>query len=72
MARYADRLIVMNGGKKLYDGDCREVFSHYKELENIGLAAPQVTYLMSETGKTVMTVDEAVEICKQGLNEVRQ
>ena len=62
VAKYAERLVVMSGGKKLYDGACREVFSHYKELEGIGLAAPQVTYLMAESGRTVMTVDEAVEL----------
>lgn len=62
VARYADRLVVMNGGKKLYDGGCREVFSHYKELEEIGLAAPQVTYLMSGAEETVMTVEEAVRL----------
>ncbi len=62
VAKYADRLVVMNQGKKLYDGEARAVFRHYKELEEIGLAAPQVTYLMAETGKTVTTVDEAVEI----------
>ena len=62
VARYADRLVVMSQGKKLYDGNCRDVFSHYEELEAIGLAAPQVTYLMAETGMTVTTVDEAVEI----------
>ncbi|MEE0862661.1 MAG: energy-coupling factor transporter ATPase [Lachnospiraceae bacterium] len=62
VAKYAERLVVMSGGKKIYDGACREVFSHYKELEEIGLAAPQVTYLMSESGKTVMTVAEAVEL----------
>lgn len=62
VARYADRLVVMNGGKKLYDGPCREVFSHCRKLEEIGLAAPQVTYLMEESGETVMTVSEAVQI----------
>ena len=62
VAKYTDRLVVMNKGKKLFDGESREVFSYYKELEEIGLAAPQVTYLMAETGKTVTTVDEAVEI----------
>lgn len=62
VAKYAERLVVMSGGKKLYDGSCREVFSHYKELEDIGLAAPQVTYLMADSGKTVMTVEEAVEL----------
>lgn len=64
VAKYAERLVVMSGGNKLYDGECREVFSHYKELEEIGLAAPQVTYLMAESGKTVMTVDEAVDILR--------
>lgn len=64
VAKYAERLVVMSGGKKLYDGECREVFSHYKELEEIGLAAPQVTYLMAESGKTVMTIDEAVDILR--------
>ncbi len=62
VARYADRLVVMSQGKKLYDGGVRQVFSHYRELEEIGLAAPQVTYLMADTGLTVTTVDEAVEI----------
>ena len=62
VAKYSERLVVMSGGKKLYDGSCREVFSHYKELEDIGLAAPQVTYLMADSGKTVMTVDEAADL----------
>lgn len=36
----------MNGGTVAYDGTPEEVFSHYKELERIGLQAPQVTYVM--------------------------
>ena len=31
--------------KTMLDGNPREVFKYYKELERIGLAAPQVTYL---------------------------
>lgn len=46
IARYADRLMVMNHGEKAFDGPPREVFEHYKELEAIGLAAPQVTYIV--------------------------
>ncbi len=46
VAKYVDRIIVMNHGEAAFDGTVREVFSHYKELEAIGLAAPQVTYLM--------------------------
>ena len=46
VAKYVDRLIVMNHGSVAYDGTPKEIFAHYKELEEIGLAAPQVTYLM--------------------------
>ncbi|MCD8224157.1 MAG: energy-coupling factor transporter ATPase [Clostridiales bacterium] len=46
VARYADRLIVMNHGEKLFDAPPREVFRHYKELEAVGLAAPQITYIV--------------------------
>ncbi len=66
VARYVERLVVMSRGQKKYDGTPREVFSHYKELEKIGLAAPQMTYIMhalAERGLnvdvTAMTVEEA-------------
>lgn len=46
MARYVNRLIVMGNGTIAYDGGAAEVFSHYRELEQLGLKAPQVTYVM--------------------------
>ena len=48
IANYVDRIIVMNPGEKMLDGTPKEVFSHYKELEKVGLAAPQVTYVMHD------------------------
>ena len=51
VARYVDRIIVMNKGKVRFDGPPREVFQHYKELESIGLAAPQVTYIVKDLEK---------------------
>ncbi|MGN1084161.1 MAG: energy-coupling factor transporter ATPase, partial [Lachnospiraceae bacterium] len=45
VAKYASRLIVMNGGRVFCDGTPKEVFESYQDLEKIGLAAPQVTYL---------------------------
>lgn len=48
VAKYVDRIIVMNQGEVMYDNIPKEVFHHYKELEEVGLAAPQVTYLMHE------------------------
>ncbi len=48
VAKYVKRIIVMNQGRVMYDDVPKEVFKNYKELEAIGLAAPQVTYLMHE------------------------
>lgn len=71
VAKYVDRIIVMNSGVVMYDDVPKEVFKHYKELEEIGLAAPQVTYIMhalKEKGYQVSidatTIEEAAEsIC---------
>ena len=48
VANYVERIIVMNKGSVAYDDVPRNVFRHYMELEQIGLAAPQVTYVMQE------------------------
>ena len=68
VAEYADRIIVMNDAKILMDGSPKEVFAHYKELEAVGLSAPQMVYIMQylrECGLPVrtdiLTVDEAAE-----------
>ena len=68
IAKYVDRIIVMNRGEKFLDGTPREVFAHYQELEEVGLAAPQVTYIMHDlrqnglqVGNDVTTVEEAAD-----------
>ncbi|MDE7332732.1 MAG: energy-coupling factor transporter ATPase [Lachnospiraceae bacterium] len=57
VAKYVDRIIVMNKGQVRFDDKPREVFRHYKELEEIGLAAPQVTYIMQTLKKNGLDVD---------------
>ena len=57
VARYVDRIIVMNKGQVRFDGVPREVLRHYRELEEIGLAAPQVTYLMHDLAAAGWEVD---------------
>ena len=66
VAAYVNRLIVMNQGKVLYDAAPKEVFRHGDQLEEIGLAAPQVTYITNElkkngidAGEDITTVEEA-------------
>lgn len=46
IAKYVERLIVMNHGEAVFDDEPKKVFFHYKELETMGLAAPQITYIM--------------------------
>ena len=73
VAKYVKRIIVMNQGKVMYDDIPKEVFKHYKELESIGLAAPQVTYLMQELrakGLQVNTEVTTVEEAKAALLKV--
>ena len=76
IAKYVDRIVVMNKGNKMFDGEPKEVFAHYKELEKVGLAAPQVTYMMhalKERGFAVdtdaTTIDEAVETISKALDD---
>ena len=57
VARYVDRIIVMNHGEVRFDGTPKEVFRHYEELEEIGLAAPQMTYVMQMLKKMGADVD---------------
>lgn len=60
IARYADRLIVMNHGELLFDAPPREVFKHYRELEKIGLAAPQITYIVHHLKEHGVPIDEDI------------
>ena len=60
IARYADRLLVMNHGVKVFDGTPREVFKHYKELETMGLAAPQITYIVQDLRKHGVDIDDEI------------
>ena len=72
VAEYVDRILVMNAGTIMLDGTPQEVFSHVEELESVGLAAPQMTYIMrclADCGLPVktdaLTVEEAAaEILK--------
>lgn len=60
VARYADRLIVMNHGQKVFDGAPKEVFCHYRELETMGLAAPQITYLVHDLKAQGIDIDDDI------------
>ena len=76
VAKYVDRIIVINDGKAVFDDTPKKVFRHYKELEAMGLAAPQVTYVvkaLEEKGwdidTAVTTVEEAKEAILQAIEK---
>lgn len=68
VARYVDRILVMNDGELLYDDSPKEVFAHSEELERIGLAVPEVTKVMNllrqkgfDADTSAITIDEGFE-----------
>ena len=68
VAKYVDRIIVMNRGSVLFDDVPKNVFEHYLELEKVGLSAPQVTYIMHDLRKrglevpvNITTIEEATD-----------
>ena len=78
VAKYVERIIVMNGGSVMQDDEPRRVFAHYEELERIGLAAPQVTYIMQELKKRgvpvrtdAITIEEARDEILRALGQQR-
>ncbi len=77
VAEYVDRIIVMNRGRVMYDDVPKEVFRHGKELEEVGLAPPQVTYILQELRRRGLqvdtdatTVEEAADVVMRALQYV--
>lgn len=71
VAKYADRIIVMNGGEKTYDDIPGNIFKEYKKLEEIGLAAPEITYIIKEMNKTGMNIPEDINTIHEALAYIK-
>lgn len=70
IAKYVDRIIVMNKGSVMYDDAPKKVFWHYQELEAMGLAAPQAAYVvkrLADKGWDIDTTATTVEEAKQAI-----
>lgn len=70
VANYVSRIIVLDRGKILYDDVPRNVFSHVKELEEVGLAAPQVTYIMKALREDGWDVDPGATTMAEARDEI--
>lgn len=70
IAKFVDKIMVLSKGKlALYDTP-ENVFSQAEMLEDIGLAVPQVTYLMRELKKTDPLVNQNVYTLEQAQEEI--
>ncbi len=70
VAKYVDRIIVMNHGKVAFDDVPKGVFRHKDELEAMGLAAPQITYIvhaLHEKGFPISEDITTLEEAKQAI-----
>ncbi len=70
VANYVDRIVVMNKGRVMYDDVPSEVFKNYKELEAVGLAAPQVTYIMHALNDAGLKVNCEVTTINEAADEI--
>lgn len=70
VAEYVDRIIVLSEGRVSHDGTPREVFSHYRELEEMGLAAPQMTYILHELKERGLEVDTEATTIEEAADTV--
>lgn len=70
VAKYVDRLIVMDHGQVKFDDVPSTVFMHYKELEEIGLAAPQVTYIMEKLKAAGVPVDTSATTVEEAKEQI--
>ena len=70
VAKYVERLIVVNRGQIAFDDTPREVFSHYQELEAMGLAAPQLTYIMHALKQKGLKVDPNATTVEEARDDI--
>lgn len=70
IAKYVDRILVMNHGEKVFDDTPKEVFKHYRELEAIGLAAPQITYVVHTLRDHGVPIDNNITTVEEARDEI--
>jgi len=70
VAKYVDRILVMRKGSLAMDEETSKVFSRYKELEEMHLAAPQVTYVMNALKDRGFPVNTDVNTVTEARDEI--
>lgn len=68
VAKLADRIVVMHNGKAILDGKPADIFKQIDLLESVGLAVPQVTYLIRELRKKGFNISDEIFTIDQALS----
>lgn len=72
VSRLTDRVIVMNRGRVEMDGNTSTIFRSADRLEEIGLAAPQVTYLMKRLKQHFPDINDDIFTIEQAKAELKR
>lgn len=79
VAKLVDRIIVMHRGKVAMTGTPGEVFSKVKEIESMGLAAPQISYVFAKLKEkgfdvptNIYTTQEATQVLRDLIGQVKK
>lgn len=70
VGRYADRVLVMNDGKIVLDGEPKKVFQYEEELEAIGLGVPVAAHVMNELRRRGLAVETGAVTAEQAAEEI--
>ena len=70
MAKYADRIVVMNRGEILMEGECRAVFKNTALLQSVGLNIPQVTQVLQSMRQAGLPVRDDLFTVEEAANEL--
>jgi energy-coupling factor transport system ATP-binding protein len=70
VAKLAGRIIVMHEGKCILDGPPEKVFNEVDTLESVGLAVPQVTYMVKKLREKGINISKDVFTVKQAKEEI--
>jgi len=70
VVKLTDRVIVLNRGSVEMDGSTRDIFKNTDRLEQIGLQAPQITYLAKKLKKTFPAINDNIYTVKEAKEEI--
>lgn len=70
VAKYVNKLIVLDGGKLKYNDTPREVFKNVNHLESIGLAPPQIKYIVNGLRQNGINISDEVLTVEEATKEI--